>query len=97
MYTEYWDTPDLPAEDHRYNPAPFCAKCGGPCEMIDHLPIFCDGCGAGLAPGENCEACELSQLYLVTRSVVRVLFWTALAAVAGLSTALLYAWINPHA
>ena len=61
------------------------------------LPIFCDGCGAGLAPGENCEACELSQLYLVTRSVVRVLFYTALAAAAGLFAALLYAWINPHA
>lgn len=22
-----------PVDDHRYNAAPFCGKCGGPCEM----------------------------------------------------------------
>lgn len=31
-------------DDHRYNPAPFCAKCGGPCEMQnDSHPTCSDG------------------------------------------------------
>lgn len=24
---------ESPHPDHKFNPAPFCAKCGGPCEM----------------------------------------------------------------
>jgi hypothetical protein len=33
----------MPHEDHRYNPAPFCSKCGGACRMGNGELGGCEG------------------------------------------------------
>lgn len=69
-------------DDHRHNPAPFCAKCGGTCRMGQDRP---DGPGATALPspeevGARLEACNVAYRQavsaVVAMSLVEVLVVT---------------------